>query len=110
MESIEPPEPPQDEAMLARLRNTWEFANLMQYIFIFGRAVKIDEDFDIEVHPAHLSVTRKDRDYTYTAQRFIARCSPLLRILRLSVSNPNHPRSYRKSVLLSSNASHRIED
>lgn len=48
MESSEPtPEP----SLLSRLRNTWEFANLMQYIFIFGRAVKIDEEFDIEVRP-----------------------------------------------------------
>lgn len=46
MESSEPaPEP----SSLSQLRNTWEFANLMQYIFIFGRAVKIDEEFDIEV-------------------------------------------------------------
>ncbi|KAL9121614.1 MAG: hypothetical protein Q9187_001830 [Circinaria calcarea] len=45
MESSEPtPEP----SLLSRLRSTWEFANLMQYIFIFGRAVKIDEEFDIE--------------------------------------------------------------
>jgi hypothetical protein len=27
----------------------WEFASLMQYIFLFGNVVKIDEDFDIEV-------------------------------------------------------------
>jgi hypothetical protein len=27
----------------------WEFASVMQYIFMFGKAVKIDEDFDIEV-------------------------------------------------------------
>ena len=47
-EIIEVPTPPQD-GMLVKLRNTWEFANLMQYIFIFGKAVKIDEDFDIEV-------------------------------------------------------------
>ena len=48
MESSESaPEP----SLLSRLRNTWEFANLMQYIFIFGRAVKIDEEFDIEVRP-----------------------------------------------------------
>jgi hypothetical protein len=37
----------------------WEFASLMQYIFLFGNAVKIDEDFDIEVwtriqHPRHV--------------------------------------------------------
>ncbi|KAI9674543.1 MAG: hypothetical protein M1817_001881 [Caeruleum heppii] len=32
-----------------RLRNMWEFANLMQYLYIFGRAVKIEEDLDIEM-------------------------------------------------------------
>lgn len=49
MESSEPaPESP----LLQRIRNTWEFSNLMQFIFIFGKAVKIDEDFSIEVgHP-----------------------------------------------------------
>lgn len=34
---------------LQRLRNMWQFANLAQYIAIFGDAVKIDKDFDIEV-------------------------------------------------------------
>ena len=52
MESSEPVQLPQDETMLTKLRNMWEFSNLMQYIFIFGRAVKIDGDFDIEVHLA----------------------------------------------------------
>ncbi|MCJ1286241.1 hypothetical protein MMC26_005586 [Xylographa opegraphella] len=49
----------QEIGLLVRLRNMWEFANIMQYIFIFGKAVKIDEDFDNEVptprplcHPA----------------------------------------------------------
>ena len=51
-------EPARDISMLDKLRNTWEFANLMQYIFIFGKAVKIDEDLDIDVRlsialPAH---------------------------------------------------------
>ena len=50
-ESSEPSQSPQDESMLTKLRNTWEFSNLMQYIFIYGKAVKIDEDFDIEVRP-----------------------------------------------------------
>lgn len=36
-------------SMLDKLRNTWELANLMQYIYIFGKAVKIDEDLNIEV-------------------------------------------------------------
>ena len=46
---MESSEPVQDDTMLIKLRNMWEFSNLMQYIFIFGRAVKIDEDFTIEV-------------------------------------------------------------
>jgi hypothetical protein len=42
-EHVEPP------STLQRLRNMWQFANLAQYIAIFGDAVKIDKDFDIEV-------------------------------------------------------------
>jgi len=34
---------------LSKLRNMWQFACLMQYIYMFGKAVKIDEDIDIEV-------------------------------------------------------------
>ena len=50
---MEASERPKDSALLERLRNMWEFSSLMQYIFIFGKVVKIDEDFDIEVllHP-----------------------------------------------------------
>lgn len=58
MESSEPAEPAQDEALLSKLRNMWEFSNLMQYIFIFGKAVKIDEEFDIEVHLPLCSTVR----------------------------------------------------
>ncbi len=47
---LESSEPVSEPTLLDRIRNMWEFANLMQYIFIFGRAVKIDEDLDIEVH------------------------------------------------------------
>lgn len=48
---MEASEPAPESSMLDKLRNMWEFANLMQYIFIFGRAVKIDEDLTIEVLP-----------------------------------------------------------
>ncbi|GAD95670.1 PHD finger domain protein [Paecilomyces variotii No. 5] len=37
-----------EPGLLERLRNCWEFANLMQYIYIFGKVVKIDEEFGIE--------------------------------------------------------------
>ncbi|KAL4920249.1 hypothetical protein BDW62DRAFT_177002 [Aspergillus aurantiobrunneus] len=44
-----PPEQPHEEpGLLTQLRNCWEFANLMQYIAIFGKLMKIDEDFGIE--------------------------------------------------------------
>lgn len=45
----EPQMSPENAALLSDLRNMWEFASLMQYIFLFGHVVKIDEDFDIEV-------------------------------------------------------------
>ncbi|WEW55750.1 hypothetical protein PRK78_001183 [Emydomyces testavorans] len=34
--------------LLHQLRNMWEFANLVQYIYMFGKAMKISDDFDIE--------------------------------------------------------------
>ncbi|KAK5692277.1 hypothetical protein LTS12_028725, partial [Elasticomyces elasticus] len=37
-----------EPGLLHRLRNCWEFANLMQYISMFGKVMKIDEDFGIE--------------------------------------------------------------
>ncbi|CAA9958368.1 PHD multi-domain protein [Pyrenophora teres f. maculata] len=38
----------EEPSTLQRLRNMWEFANLAQYISLFGDAVKIDKDLDIE--------------------------------------------------------------
>ena len=46
---MEASEPALEPSRLDGLRNMWEFSNLMQYIYIFGRAVKIDEDLTIEV-------------------------------------------------------------
>ena len=48
---MEAAEPPKEPSLLERIRNTWEFANLVQWIFIFGRVVKIDESLDVEVRP-----------------------------------------------------------
>ncbi|KAL8994427.1 MAG: hypothetical protein Q9169_005597 [Polycauliona sp. 2 TL-2023] len=45
---MESSEPASEPSLLQRIRNTWEFSNLMQFIFIFGKAVKIDEDFSID--------------------------------------------------------------
>ena len=52
---MESSEPAPELSLLQRIRNTWEFSNLMQFIFIFGKAVKIDEDFSIDVGPSILS-------------------------------------------------------
>jgi hypothetical protein len=46
MEGVQPQE---ERPMIERIRNMWEFANLAQWIYIFGKAVKIDENLDIEV-------------------------------------------------------------
>ncbi|KAK5053979.1 hypothetical protein LTR84_001941 [Exophiala bonariae] len=48
MEASEPQEKKQDSSLLHKIRNMWEFASVMQFIFMFGKAIKIDEDFDIE--------------------------------------------------------------
>ena len=40
----------EEPGLLHRLRNCWEFANLMQYLSMFGKIMKIDEDFGIEVY------------------------------------------------------------
>ncbi|KAK5987705.1 hypothetical protein PT974_11837 [Cladobotryum mycophilum] len=34
--------------LLRRIRNMWQFANLCQWIYIFGKAARIDESIDIE--------------------------------------------------------------
>lgn len=39
----------EEPGLLQQIRSSWEFASLMQYIAIFGKIMKIDEDFEIEV-------------------------------------------------------------
>lgn len=67
MEAAEPEEQKQEPSLLQRIRNMWEFASVMQYIFMFGKAVKIDENFDIEVCPAHIFIGSIERE-TVTAE------------------------------------------
>jgi hypothetical protein len=38
-----------EPSTLHRLRNMWQFANLGQFLVLFGDAIKVDKDFDIEV-------------------------------------------------------------
>ena len=40
---------PDEPSPLQRIRNTWQFANLFQWIYLFGKVVKIDEGIGIEV-------------------------------------------------------------
>lgn len=54
MEASEPEEQKQEPGLVQRIRNMWEFASVMQFIFMFGKALKIDEDFDIEVRPLRI--------------------------------------------------------
>lgn len=39
----------QPASTLCRIRNMWQFANLCQWIYMFGKAVKVDDAIDIEV-------------------------------------------------------------
>jgi len=48
-DEMESSEPPKESSVLDKVRNMWEFACVMQFIFTFGKVVKIDDDFDIEV-------------------------------------------------------------
>ena len=57
-DEMEASEPVAESSLLEKVRNTWEFANIMQYIFIFGRAVRIDEDLTIEVRSSNNSYKR----------------------------------------------------
>jgi hypothetical protein len=41
-------EPPSLPGLLVQIRGMWEFASLMQFLFFFGKAVKLD-DVDVEV-------------------------------------------------------------
>lgn len=40
---------PEEVPLLDRIRGMWQFANLCQWIYLFGKAVRIPEDFDVEV-------------------------------------------------------------
>ncbi|KAI3554762.1 PHD-finger domain-containing protein [Colletotrichum abscissum] len=38
----------EEDSLLLRLRNQWQFANLCQWIYLFGKVVKIDDNLDTE--------------------------------------------------------------
>ena len=49
-EADDPPQPP---ILLSQMRNMWQFANITQFMYIFGDALKIDKDLDSEVQLIH---------------------------------------------------------
>ncbi|KAJ6171055.1 hypothetical protein N7470_000122 [Penicillium chermesinum] len=51
--------PAAEPGLLQKIRSFWEFACLMQYITMFGRVMKIDEDFEIEVGHDYSSLSAK---------------------------------------------------
>lgn len=109
-DEMEASEPAPESTMLDRLRNTWEFSNIMQYIYIFGRVVKIDEDLTIEVlSPIEYSIFLVTRERLSYLMRHFMLIAYQLRTLKPNVSNLNHPQYYLTSVWHSSNMSRRIE-
>lgn len=49
-------EQPKDSSLIHRLRNSFYFANLYQWICIFGKVVKIDDNLGIEVRALGIDV------------------------------------------------------
>ncbi|KAI2472203.1 hypothetical protein F4781DRAFT_33112 [Annulohypoxylon bovei var. microspora] len=41
-------ESPKEFSLLQRIRNAWQFANLFQWIYLFGKVVKIDDSIDVD--------------------------------------------------------------
>lgn len=62
-EEMEAEKAPPEVTTLTRLRNMWQFANLVQYLYIFGKAIRSEDDIDIEVQTlaAHLKIHLEDR-------------------------------------------------
>jgi hypothetical protein len=46
---------PKQPSMLHRIRNMWQFANLVQFIVLFGQTLKLDNNLDIEVRVAAIA-------------------------------------------------------
>ncbi|KAK0730597.1 hypothetical protein B0H67DRAFT_41436 [Lasiosphaeris hirsuta] len=44
----QPPQSPKPPSTLHRIRNMWQFANLFQFVLLFGKALKLDDNLDIE--------------------------------------------------------------
>ena len=97
-DEMESSEPTPELSMLDKLRNTWELANLMQYIYIFGKAVKIDEDLTIEVlFPNPVTLYSMICRLFVFCPRYIRLKGFQFRISRQNVSSLNPLRCYQTS-------------
>lgn len=60
-----------------KLRNMWEFASLMQYIYLFGECVKINQDIDIDVRNMQNRPYRKRADTDSDARNGMFQSHPI---------------------------------
>lgn len=51
---------PTELSTLQRIRGMWEFAAFMQYLFFFGKAIKVD-DLDVEVRTLQSCISSRER-------------------------------------------------
>ena len=76
----------EEPTTLQQIRSMWEFASLMQYLFFFGKAVKLD-DLDVEV---------RDKSYAPRHATIIASIKLMVpddRISKTNASSQLHPKS-----------------
>jgi hypothetical protein len=103
---VEPEMAPEAAQTLKDLRNMWEFASLMQYIFLFGNVVKIDEDFDIEVRDRNRDPRHMNAGELASVEVKLTQASH--RTSSTNASSLTLQRSLRKLALLFSRLSRRI--
>ena len=52
-----------EPTLLQRIRSMWEFASLVQFFFLFGKAVKVD-DMEVEVRQDNFMGSTEDKELT----------------------------------------------
>ena len=114
-DEMEAAAPPAQPSLLQRLRSMWEFANIMQFIYLFGKVLKIDEDFDIEVPsppspapPCHSRSLRRMRGRVSRCGNIWLTSSVTARISRRNASSLALRPSSLKLVCVCSSLSRRI--
>lgn len=87
---------PEEPSLLHHIRNMWQFANLCQWIYIFGKVVKIDERLDTEVSHPDAPYLSRDLDLTLPATAGDRDRMPKT---RLSCPPRDWPRAPQKPIL-----------